>query len=248
MRKRIGGYFTQFRSYYMWQTIAIVCILIFVVLSIREMTGKKETALSMAVLNANNGEHTCEQIQREFLDVLGLDQEAYAVDVELFSQTPGIMLDEYDLAASEKIAAGVNAKILDLLLADASNFEHYAKSGACADLHTVLEEDCLESCKDRIYYIDLAEVEHEKADEDEESMFHTLNMDAEQAKLQEKKANFQLPDPDKMAEPCAVGVVLSDTRFIRDYGLYSDTVCIIGFARNSTRTKQAATVFEYILE
>lgn len=244
----IKQHLSQFRSYYMWQTIGIICVLVFGILFIRDMLNKQDIALSLVFLNANYDDNTYEQLQTEYLNMLGLDSEDYTVDLELASQTPGVMLDEYDLAASEKIASAVSSKVLDLLIADAANFDHYAKSGACEELNMVLDMGELEQYKDKIYYIDLAELDSDREVTDAEEMFQTSDVDAEQAKMQEKKANFSLPDPADMKEPCAVGIVLSDSRFIKKYGLYSDTVCILGFARNSTRVEQAVKTFKFMIE
>lgn len=245
---KLKFYFSQFRSYYIGSTIAVLCILIFVILFAREMLGKKEIGLSLVFLNANYDESTYEQLQKKFLDILGVDEKTYTVDLELASQTPGVMLDEYDFGASEKIAASVSAKVLDLLIADASNFQHYAYSGACAALNNVLSEEQLEEYKEQIYYIDLAKAGDSQPATDIESMSRTLDMDEEEAKRQEKKDYFILPDPSLMEEPYPAGIVLSDSNFIKEYDLYSDTVCILGFANGSGRVGQAVKAFEYMYQ
>ena len=70
----------------------------------------------------------------------------------------------------------------------------------------------------------------------------------EEARASESKEQFVMPDPDTMTDPVPAGIVLTDSPYIEELGIYPDTVAIFGFAAAGSHTQAARAVLAYLFD
>lgn len=243
----VKAHLSYFWYYYKIHTIAAVLMLLFIISAVRSVLSNKPAALNAVFLNAvtydvGNYDALMEGFSR-YADI-DLKKNSVLLDMTEY-MTPGGMVTEYDLAASQKIAVQENTGQLDLLVADAWNFRFLTLNGGIRNLTELFSEEELEKYAGKVYYIDLAEAETyaEQADSGEYDEVTQESLD--EAAAGEKKDAFVLPDPSGMEEPVPVGIVVSDAAVIEELALYPDTVCILGYAGGGN-TEKAKLFLEYL--
>lgn len=254
-RKKLKGkgpkaYISYFLTYYAVATIAVIAGIAFLVTIVTTVLGGKEEALEVMMLNAStmaSGEDDYgETLGAGYAEYAGIDTEEYTVSIDTsVYQTPGVVMDTYDMASTQKVSVQAAAGTLDCIVADASNFYYYANSQAFCDLREILSEEELERYEDSIYYIDQAEVDAYQAQIDSEDGTTAL-MTSEEGEAYEKVDSFSMPDPADMENPIPVGIVVTNAPQIADAGIYTDRVAILGFLQSAPHMEQAVTFLAYL--
>lgn len=256
-RKRLKGkgwkaYVSYFFTYYAWYTVAIIAAAVFVGALLATILGAKDQVLGVIFMNAQiasiGDDDFTQTVEDGITEYLNLDTETYEVTIDTsIYQTPGLVGDSYDMSASEKISVQTAAQVLDGIVADASNFYYYTCSLAFSDLREVLTDEQLEQYADRIFYIDMADVD---AYQEAIQSSATVNgvMTADEGKAYEQLSTWTLPDPDTMEDPTPVGIMVTDSKVLQDAGVYPDVAVIYGFVSSSKETENAVLFLEYLLQ
>lgn len=257
-RQRLKGkgwkaYVSYFFTYYTWHVVIAVAVIIAVYTLISTVLNHKDQAIGVIFMNAQMTSLTSSsdygaEMEDAFEAYAGIDTSEYeaSVDTSIY-QTPGCVEDSYDISASEKVSVQAAAGTLDALVADASNFRYYTYSLAILDLREVLSEEQLEQYADRLYYVDLAEVDAYQA-EVESAASTDGPMTAEEGEAYEQLSTWELPDPATMKDPVPVGIEVTDSPVLQRMGIYPDVAVIYGFVQTLGQPDNAVLFLEYLLE
>ncbi len=243
-----GAYLRYFLDYYRVHTVVAVGVLIFVVYLVVSVAGHKDIGFQAIFINAAKQSDDQEvRLSGNFAKYAGIDLSEKQVLINLSEyQTPGSPIGtQYDMAVAAEVNTQISLKELDVLVANAVNFEYYLSLTSFVDLRDVLTEEQLEEYKDRIYYVDLAalkKLQKKMAD----PQYEYPVVPKEEAVQKEQKTSYQKPDPAEMEEPVPIGIYMNDAKLIRGENMYPDTVCVLGFAQNGRRTELAVKLLEYL--
>lgn len=225
--------FSYFMDYYKWHVIIGVAAVIFVVTTIYQIATQKDTAFYAALVNGLDLENA-ESYGQSFAEFAGIDTESYSVQ---FDTTLRIQLNSYDessVASSQKMAALIASKDIDVLVSDIDIINQYAYNDTFLDLRDFLTEEQFAAYEPYFYYMDLA-VYTEK-----EAAFSSGNFEYV----------TEYPDPRKpetMEEPVPVGIYLDTAAGLKENYYYSGDV-VIGVVGNTTRPETASKFIDFAME
>ncbi|MFN2937909.1 hypothetical protein ACKX2D_02570 [Lachnospiraceae bacterium YH-ros2226] len=227
LRKKLSYFF---HYYFLW-TVLIIAAAVCVILLAKAFLQRKTNAFSAVFLNSETNDANQGDTLKETLDkTWGLSSHE-AIDLDFTSTlTPGGSQDETDMGTITKLAAAVREKSLDAMVCDAWNFNHLADQSMFSDLRKHLSKEELIHLQGRIYYIDGA----------------ALNKKEEITS--ESREDFKLPDPTSMKDPIPVGVILSDSNYLKDNSLYQKTVPIFGFTNTGKHGDRAKDLLSILLK
>lgn len=242
-----------FFEYYRLPVLLIAGGIVLAVSLLAQFLGKKETAfgaffLNTAVAGTPEESEVRELLTERITEAAGLDpkKQQAEIDLSLFL-TPGGNTSPYDMADQTSIAARMSAGELDVIVADVWNYDELLVDAAVSDLREVLTPEELAVFEGQLYYTDLkALVEEQRKRQDPDYFGETMPM--QEARDAEREDVFVLPDPASMAEPVPAGIVVTDAPFLREHGVYSDTVCIFGFVNGSSHPERAKMFLQILLE
>ena len=239
-----------FWEYYKIHTIVAICVIIFLVTLIRDVSNTKPYGFYAVAINsaASAAQDT---LEKEFVEYSGFDTTDYDCMIDT-SQTYNLhLIDEVTIATSQKIMANMAASELDVMIADSEIFTHYANQETFLDLRTVLSEAELESLKDRLFYVDQAYLDFLNTDEYQHYVstgeFDPNNEYAVMADAYNKDFTMPNTDPEKMKSPVPVGIKVDDSAALERAGAYMGSQPIAGLAINTTRPEMSVTFLHYLL-
>lgn len=217
---------------YIWDyykfPLVVLCIFIYAICYIgyRKFTDK-DVVLYTAVVNVVMGENLTEQLGNDFVDYLNLDPSEnelclytglYLTDDELNAY------HEYTYASRMKILAGIEGKMLDVVLMNKEAFDAFAQNGYLCNLDELLSEKS-------------------------PSLYECLSDDLVNGMviLEDNSSDLLFDDSISyraVTEEYPMGLVLSNSPFIRQAG-FEDTV-YLGILANSPRMDAAISYLEYL--
>ena len=211
----------------------------------------KPVAVSTVFMNGSEGmaEGTETALEEAFTELSGMDRDHYELTFDFDTRigAGGNAADELESTSAQKLTAQVGAGELDLLVADASNFEFYAYHNMFRDLRELYSESELEAMDTDIYYVDMAGVRKYVNDYDVAAC-PVCNLTPEEAIGAEKITAYVSPDPSQMEEPVPVGIDLTGSDFLDGHSMYSGIEVIGGLCKNTDRTDQALQLLEFLYQ
>ncbi|WP_130837085.1 hypothetical protein [Lachnoclostridium sp. Marseille-P6806] len=160
--KGLRAQLVWFWDYYRWQTVLVILGAVMIGSTAYSIATRKPEAASVIFLNVEDEAAMMENdaVTERMAEAAGIDLSKESVTLDMMSRiTPGGARDQAEMAAQEKIFAYVAAKDLDVLAADAYNFESYVRAGAFADLRTVFSEEELAAFGSNLYYVERASLD-----------------------------------------------------------------------------------------
>ncbi len=245
------AHWDYFWEYYKIHTLVVVLVIIFGVLTARDILNEKEHALYCTMINSGASDAQ-EDAQNKYLEYAGIDSEVYDVLIDMSSIYRTDVIDEMTMATSQKIMAVISAKELDVLAADESTFYFYGNQGTFLDLRDIFSQEELDALGDKVFYIDGGYVEYIASD-----AYETYIMNGEYdknnkyavraAKAYETGEYERIPKED-MDDPLPMGIIFSDSEFVSETGAYPVSVPIIGIVNNTERLDEAVNFLKYVIK
>lgn len=271
-KKGFKAMLSYFWDYYKVPTAVILIVAIFSFYLIRDMASNLPYGFYAMMINATlhpDGE----EIGDDFAQYAGIDTSSYDVLVDTNQTLSTGTYNTYDVSTQERIMAITAAGDLDVMIADQSVFEQYARNDYMTDLRDLMSEEELQKYEGNIYYIDGAiiqaiqdetyEVEAESSSESSEAETSS-DSSASDSTISDQEISymlgisspdtivssddFVLPDPDTMEDPIPVGIVIADSAYMQETQTYVGTVPILGIIGNSSRTDMAIKFIEYMYD
>lgn len=237
-----------FARYYLLWVIVIAAIAAFAIFLVVNFVTKKPVAFTAEFVNADA--ETEEKLTQEIAKRSDIDTKKSAIDINMSRKlTPGKAVTQEDIGTQTAINAEIMDTSLDAMVVDAWNFNYYTELATFKDLRKVLSDDELDRYKDDIYYVDLTEVKKIQKEMDQPDYDGSaIEEDQTEALEKESYEKFVKPDPDKMDDPVPVGIILSDSPYIKKHGLYRYSVPVFGFVNNSSHVSVSEQLLDILTE
>lgn len=243
----LKGKLQYFWDYYKIHTLAGILILVFIVTFVHDIAASKESVFCAYMFHSS--QVSGESLSNSFAEYAGLDTEKYDCLIDTTLNISLRTFTQYDMAASQKLAALVQAGDLDAAMMDSDVFYNHALSGMFVDLRTILSDEALSKYSDLFYYVDRTEVL--RADED--SYYVDDVQEKEAVNLSDEEVFEELYEkaqvhrhPENMKEPVPVGIYMENSPFAQKTGAYQQSVPIFGIISTSERTDTGMKYLEFL--
>lgn len=202
------GKLSYFWYYYKIHTIVGILVIVFAVSLIHQIVTSKDYGFYASFINAAVANpETSQTWAEEFTEYAGIDTEQYEVYIDdsflLSEEAPS----EYAMVDVQKLAAMIQAREINAIVADTETFEKYAQLEYFYNLEDFLTPEEIEAYKDYFYYTDAAAFGTDGADT-------TYSAETAAAKVIDHR------DPSTMEQPVAVGICITDAEKIKESGFY----------------------------
>lgn len=244
LKKKLG----YFLYYYKIQLIVAAVIAIAVISFVHSQLLAKPDAFTVMLINAENPAAETDALEKETAEKAGINLGKNSITLDLSNTlTPGGPVDQADYATFEKVQSRAINKGLDMVSADAWNFRYFALQSYFCDLRDVFSSSELDKYSDDIYYIDKKELDEESEKMDDPD-YTPENVDKNKARSEELISSFKKPDPSEMDNPVPVGFIINDSSYVKENGVYSKTVGVIGVIDNAPHKKSASAFVKVLLD
>lgn len=249
------GKLAYFWDYYKIHSLAAVCLLIVAISVIHQIVSHKDCAFYAMILNTGTPEYeneTSEKWADEFGQYAQIDTDEYEVSIDAsisLSQTTDL---QYRAVNQQKIAAMIQTGSINAMVAETETFEKYAQFECFYTLDDVMGAEEIEKYRLYFYYTDAATFE-----QDDTSAAASSDM-AAQTDSSTLVINHR--DPSTMEQPVAVGIVITDSKMIKDSGYYKyldnseydyqgyQSDSILGIPLSNQEPEMAIRFLEYLLQ
>ncbi len=144
---------SYFWDYYKVPTAVIIVIALFSFYLIRDMASNLPYGFYAMMINSTMHPDG-EVIGEDFAGYAGIDTNSYNVLIDTNQTLSTSSYNTYDVSTQERIMAITAAGDLDVMIADQSVFEQYARNSYMTDLRDLMSEDELKKYDGYIYYVD----------------------------------------------------------------------------------------------
>lgn len=232
-----------FVEYYKYPVLAVVIGGIILYSLIASIASNKDYCFSGMMINSVMIDSN--EISDSFGEYAELDLDNYSCYIDCGSVMSITGFGEQDLASSTRFIAMIQSQDLDIVTLDSTNFYTQALGESMIDLTTVLSKEDLEKHKDRLYYIDYADIE--KADETigepSGSLYNQIDT------IEELRADLETHrHPENMEKPVLVGIIIEDAPLIKETQSYSGLIPVFGIIGNSPRMDAAVKFLQYMYD
>lgn len=265
--KGIGAYLTYFKDYYLLRTLVVIAAIWFIFTLVSNVLHAKTQVLGAYFLNAYERDNelagSIEEDVSTYLDI-DKNKETVMVDLSRFLQPGNQTGDSTGMTTQTVILTHIGAGMLDVMAADAENFNYYLDRGVYADLRDYLTEEELTLWEDRLIYMpeeeyralmtqqdaeeQAAEGQTEAASEETTGgAYDALLAEMQRAMDGERVENYVRPDPQQMENPIPVGILIQDTELVKSTEMYDGVAAIAGIIRSSRHPENAAAFIRYLM-
>ncbi len=225
-------------GYYKWHAIAIAAGVFFLGSLIHHYVTMKEIVLYVALPNITLVDDAEQKIHDVFLMKEGLNtkEEDITLDDAIY-----VSLDEptqETMAGTQKVAALIYSKGLDMILTRSDYFTNYAYQEVFMNPEEYLSAEEFAAFREagRIYYIDLATLASFEADMADGTHDESVPIP-------------DPTDPDAMKEPRAAGIIVDEIPLLDTYAICADEgPYMIGIPTNSQHVTLSAAFLDFLLK
>ena len=250
------------RARWLWEYYKIpalvfgVCAALVIWLIVSIVTNKP-VALNVTFLNfegEGSFDETAEQeMSGRLADAIGVDLSRNEVEVSMSNfLAPGESRDEVDIAMQQRIIVYVSAGQIDVLCADAWNYESYAIADMYMEPYLYYVDQAVIDARQNATTLDTEEEESamEASAEAAGTAFTTGTIadltDGAEALKSEAIGTYTLPDPSTMQNPVPVGILMTDAPLFKENGYYTVSAPIMGIPAPSTHQRAAVLAMQYL--
>lgn len=145
MKKNIG----YFWSFYKWQMLAALVVAVLCIYLLGAALTKRECVLSVMLLDCH-GTAGQEQMERELLQALQLNEKQYTVSVQSDLMIADTQSGSYAMASLSRLLADIGSEKLDVCGMLEEDFFKYEASGTFLDLREYMGKEELDAFGDEL--------------------------------------------------------------------------------------------------
>ncbi|MDE6847144.1 MAG: hypothetical protein K2J99_15460 [Lachnospiraceae bacterium] len=219
----LKGKLSYFWDYYKIHTLVAVCVLIVAISVIHQLVTNKDYALYATVINTGTTSYEDETAGRwaeQFGDYAQIDTDEYQVLIDATIVLTESSDPQIRMANQQKMVAMMQTGAIHAQLAETETFEEYAQFECYYALEDILSAEELEKYRPYFYYTDAATFEQNDTsdtasgqNEDTASADMAVQTDPSTLVINHR-------DPSTMEQPVAVGIILTDSKMIKDSDYY----------------------------
>lgn len=209
----LKGKLAYFWDYYKIHTLVAVCLLIVAISVIHQLVTNKDYALYAAVINTGTTSYedtTSGKWAEEFGAYAQVDTNKYQVLIDATMVLTENSDPQIRMANQQKMVAMMQTGAIHTLIAETETFEEYAQFECYYALEDILSAEEIEKYQPYFYYTDAATFEQDETADPADM--------AAQTDLSTLTINHR--DPSSMEQPVAVGIILTDSKMIKDSDYY----------------------------
>lgn len=233
--------FSYFMDYYKWPVIGIIGTILILCSLLKGFITHKDYCFYAMIINAVNVESS--DLNDNFAEYAKLDVDNYEcyIDAECYESITG---DTADVGTTTRYAAMLTTGDLDITVYNSDLFYKKALANVYLDLRKVLSPELIAKYQDKFYYMDQKEIDN--AEDDFTVDFTKQNSGTDYDELL-ADVTFHM-NPQNMQEPVPVGIVILDSKFVRDLECYYNSIPVFGIMINTQRQETAVAFLEYIFD
>ena len=213
-----------FWDYYKIHTLVAVCLVIVAVSVIHQLVTNKDYALYATIINTGTAgyeDETAAKWAAEFGEYAQIDTDKYQVLIDatmVLTESPD---SQIRIANQQKMAAMMQTGTISAQIAETETFEEYAQFECYYALEDVLSAEQIEKYRPYFYYTDAATFEQDDAASYAASGQDETAASADMA-AQTDPSTLVIDhrDPSTMEQPVAVGIIITDSKMIKDSDYY----------------------------
>lgn len=236
-----------FWYYYKIHTIVAIVAAALVFVFIHDLATAKDTSFYGIMLNAYALDGNA--LESSFSEYAELDTENY----ECFIDTSTVLSYQsqtgMDYSTFQKLAAMMQTKELDAVIADGQVFYSFSFNGMFMNLEELLSPEELDKYKaeNRVYYLDYAEVRRAEESEENDPAV-TADSESHRASTTEEMADEANAHryPENMEEPVPVGIFVDESPLAVRTNIYTPLVPIYGVPVTTQRAETAKKYLDYM--
>lgn len=203
-----------FWDYYKVHTLVAIVVLIMAITFIYQYITNKDYGFYAAFVNASLTESNYELATswaEEFQEFAQIDPDEYVVYIDTSISLSDDTGSQYAVSNQEKMLALLQVGAVSTIVADTETFEKYAQNEYFYDLESLLSPEELQKYGAYLYYTDASTF-----DDGSDDTFHD---ESERTNPADLTVNHR--DSSSMAQPVAVGLILSEDNKLADAGYYT---------------------------
>lgn len=255
-----------FWDYYRIPVAIIIVVALFAGFFAHDLLSNKPYGFYAIMFNVSQ-QPDAEALDADFSKYGDIDTSKYTCYIDTTTTLNTENYTQYDVSTQEKLSAITAAAELDCIVADPSVFALMSRSDYFYDLRDILSDEQLAKYADNIYYVDYAVIEAIDAgtyDSSEEASDAASEATTDDDYISEEEVSqvlglttgssviaaddFVMPDPSTMKDPIPVGIVVTDSPYMKKNGTYAGTVAIYGVIGNTERLDLAISFLDYLYE
>lgn len=211
-----------FWDYYKLHTMIAIVLIIFAVTIIHQLVTSKDYAFYATMINTGTLQYedtTSSRWAQEFMEYAQIDADEYQVYIDASIALSDSTDLQYRAANQQKLVAMMQAGEISAQIAETETFEQYAQFECFFNLEDIMNAEQLEKYRPYFYYTDAATF-----DQDESASGQIDDTSSDTTPADPSALTINHLDPSTMEKPVAVGVVITDSKLIResDYYKYLD--------------------------
>ncbi len=245
-----------FWDYYKIHTLVAVALIIVAVTVIYQLVTSKDYAFYATMINTGTLQYedtTSSRWAQEFMEYAEIDPNEYQVYIDASIALSDTTDLQYMAANQQKLVAMMQAGEISAQIAETETFEQYAQFECFFDLEEIMSAEQIEKYRPYFYYTDAATF-----DQDEASFEQSADASSDVTPVDPSALTINHLDPSTMEKPVAVGVVITDSKLIResDYYKYLDnpafnyqgypSEAVLGIPLTCKDTETAVKFLEYL--
>ena len=213
-----------FWDYYKIHTLVAVCLVIVAVSMIHQFVTNKDYAFYATIINTGTTgyeDETAGKWAEEFGEYAQIDTDKYQVSIDAAMVLTESADPQVRMANQQKMAAMMQTGTIHAQIAETETFEEYAQFECYYNLEDVLSTEQIEKYRPYFYYTDAATFEQDGDASDITSGQDEAIASADMTTQPDPSTLIiDHRDPSTMEQPVAVGIILTDSKIIKDSDYY----------------------------
>lgn len=221
----LKGKLAYFWDYYKIHTLVAVCLLIVVISVIHQLVTNKDYALYVTAINTGTTgyeDETAGKWADEFGEYAQIDTDEYQVLIDATMVLSESADPQIRMANQQKLVAMMQTGAIHALIAETETFEEYAQFECYYALEDILSAEEIEKYRPYFYYTDAATFEQDNAGSADTGSGQSGDSVSADLSAQTDPSTLVINhrDPSTMEQPVAVGIILTDSKMIKDSDYY----------------------------
>ena len=233
---------SYFWEYYKMPVIGVIVGLIIVISIVKTLVSAKDYCFVAMLVNSSNID--TDVMESDFGKYAGLDLNKYECYINANESENIMSSNASDYGAATRFAALLSANDLDCVIYDSTVFNNKAVNDVFVDLTTVLGSEDIKRYEQDFYYVD-REILKKVA---EDLSFEDAYL-SERGSLEDQKKDLEYhTNPEAMADPVPVGIVLTDTPMVKVTDSYYEMFPVFAITQNTQRLDTSIAFLHYITD
>ena len=226
-----------FWDYYKKETIAVICVVFFLVTIIYSVVTSKDIAFYAAMVNSTAVlQEDITAFQEDYMAYAGIDPKEYIVQMDNSLMSTDTPKSELEMNASQKLMVYTSVGQLDVIVTGSDTFPYQASQGIFYDLREILTEEQLAKYEPYFYYVDqtILDARNEMPTTGDFKTAYPEMLDPRK--------------PEEMENPIPVALFVTDCTKLTDTYYFEGDYAAVGVLANTSHLENAVKFIDFLFE